>query len=229
MKIGIIVAMRKELDLLLPLLEGDQKVDSANSYKFYCGKIGSHEVVAMQCGIGKVNAAISTYEALKAYEPDLVLNTGVAGGCDDSMHPLDVVVATEVAYHDVWCGPETAYGAAAGLEQFLRAAPSVVEAARRVAVSPRDKLGLICSGDKFISRVDEVEAIKKEFPAALAVDMESGAIAQVCTLMEVPFGVVRVISDTPGAADNISQYENFWTDAPRESFELLRNIIAQLA
>lgn len=228
MRIAILAAMSKELSLLLPLLSDKQELELGR-FRAVGGRMGSHDILAMQCGIGKVNAAISTYEALKAYEPDLVLNTGVAGGCDDSMHPLDVVVATEVAYHDVWCGPETAYGAAAGLEQFLRAAPSVVEAARRVAVSPRDKLGLICSGDKFISRVDEVEAIKKEFPAALAVDMESGAIAQVCTLMEVPFGVVRVISDTPGAADNISQYENFWTDAPRESFELLRNIIAQLA
>ena len=227
MKIAILAAMSKELGLLHPLLS-DRTDVNLGRYQAVSGRMGNHEVLAMQCGIGKVNAAISTYEAIQAYDPDLVLNTGVAGGCDLSMHPLNVVVAEAVAYHDVWCGPETAYGAAAGLEQLLLPSAQVVETAQREVWTDRVKFGLICSGDKFISRPEEVEAIKREFPAALAVDMESGAIAQVCTLLGVPFGVVRVISDTPGSADNISQYKDFWSAAPRESFELLRKLIESL-
>lgn len=229
MKIGIIVAMRKELDLLLPLLEGDQKVDSANSYKFYCGKIGSHEVVAMQCGIGKVNAAMGTLTLIERYAPELVINTGVAGGTDASMHVLDLLVAEAVSYHDVWCGPETEYGAAAGLGVYMKTYAPVVEECRRLFADDKSvRFGLLSSGDRFIVSEDEVKAIKSHFPEALGADMESGAIAQVCLLRGVPFNVLRVISDTPGQEENISQYENFWSDAPKETFlalcELLKNL-----
>ena len=66
------------------------------------------------------------------------------------------------------------------------------------------------------------------YPDALAVDMESAAIAQVCYLKNVPFICMRVISDTPGGDDNISQYENFWADAPRHTFEALKALLATI-
>jgi adenosylhomocysteine nucleosidase len=93
---------------------------------------------------------------------------------------------------------------------------------------PNMQHGLICSGDKFISTAEEVDEIKHHFQDALAVDMESATIAQVCTLRNVPFNILRVISDTPGAEENISQYENFWTDAPKEAFMNLRQILERL-
>lgn len=227
MKIGIIVAMEKELRLLLPEIE-DLSERQSGMCRLYEGKIGSHEIVAMQCGIGKVNAAVKTLEMIESCKPDLVINTGVAGGADKSMHPLDVVVADSVAYHDVWCGPGTKTGHAAGMPLVMEPDSRVIEICREAGSDSSVRYGLICSGDRFISEAAEVAVIKAAFPEALAVDMESAAIAHVCTLCGVPFAVIRVISDTPGEADNISQYENFWSDAPAETFAILRGIVKAL-
>lgn len=220
--------MEKELKLLLPLLHEGKK-GNVEGHTLHYGIIGNCEVAIMQCGIGKVNAALTTDCAIRTFKPDMVLNSGVAGGADASMNVLDVVVATNVAYHDVWCGPGTQWGAAAGLEVMMGCDKRVAEAAeRRLNNDTHLKFGLICSGDIFVSREEEVAIIKKHFPKALAVDMESGAVAQTCLRHNVPFGVIRVISDTPGQADNISQYENFWTDAPKATFEALKGIISEL-
>ncbi|MDE7145997.1 MAG: 5'-methylthioadenosine/S-adenosylhomocysteine nucleosidase, partial [Duncaniella sp.] len=88
------------------------------------------------------------------------------------------------------------------------------------------KPGLIVSGEKFIESKAEVDAIRKHFPQAMAIDMESAAIAQVCYLKDVPFFCMRLISDTPWCNhDNSRQYENFWEDAPKHSFDLILNLL----
>lgn len=220
MKTGIIVAMDKEMALLLPLLDDHAQV-TINDYTFHTGRLGKHEVVAVKCGIGKVNAAIATLTLIENFHPNLVINTGVAGGTGGSAGILDVVVADRVAYHDVWCGPGTVEGQAAECPAFFEPALS----AESILALGGVKTGLIASGDIFVSRPEDVKRILTLYPDAVAVDMESAAIAHVCTLKNVPFLVVRVISDTPGAADNISQYENFWTDAPQSTFATLQRIL----
>ena len=229
MIIGIIVAMRKELDLLLPLLENRSETEHINNYEFQAGTVGRHGVVLMQCGIGKVNAAIGALTLIDSFNPDCIINTGVAGGAAPSMHVLDLLIATGVAYHDVWCGPGTEYGAAAGCDKILLPWQKLVDKAHEVLPQENKyRYGLICSGDKFISTEAEISEIKGHFPDALAVDMESAAIAQVCGMKKVPFGIIRAISDTPGQEDNISQYANFWNDAPAETFKALMAILATL-
>ena len=225
MKIGIIVAMHKELELLLPLLQNSEE-SRMSGCEFYRGKVGRHDVIAMQCGIGKVNAAIGTLTLVNSFLPDFVINSGVAGGADKSISVMDVVAGARVAYHDVWCGPESELGQVQGL-------PLYFEGARRLLdlVPDREGIhkGLICSGDQFIDTLDAVSRIKGNFPEALAVDMESGAIAQVCHLNKVPFLALRVISDSPGAShDNTRQYLDFWADAPQETFNLVKDIITRL-
>lgn len=222
MKIAIIAAMDKELALLLPLVP-DHTTVNVNGFEYYRGHFGAHELVITRCGIGKVNAAISTLTLIGTFHPQLVINTGVAGGARGGAGVLDVVVADRVAYHDVWCGEGTKPGQAAGCPEAFECVldDSVFEGldVRR---------GLIASGDRFISTAAEVDAIKAVWPDAVAVDMESAAIAHVCYVKCVPFAVVRVISDTPGEADNISQYENFWTDAPERTFAVVKDIIDRL-
>lgn len=224
--VAVIVAMRKELDLLLPLL-GDATVVNEGHTTYHVGSIGDRRVVAMQCGIGKVNAAVGAYALISRFAPSLVINTGVAGGAGAAAGILDIVVADAVAYHDVWCGPGTEPGQAAGL-------PARLECDRRVTSLPclngRDGVrhGLIASGDIFISRPEEIGRIRGIYPDVLAVDMESAAIAHVCALTRTPFVCIRVVSDTPGAADNISQYENFWDDAPRHTFGILSSVLHDL-
>lgn len=159
----------------------------------------------------------------------MVINTGVAGGADLQVHRMDVVVGSEICYHDVWCGPGNDYGCIEGLPLFYKSNDKLTEIATKITDKGRIIPGLICSGDKFISKVEEVADIKSHFPGALAVDMESASIAQVCHLKGVSVFVLRIISDTPGAeADNYSQYTDFWGSAPVHTFEILSDILSQL-
>ncbi len=225
MKIGIIVAMRKELDLLLPLLQ-DSEESRMSGFEFHCGKMGRHDVMVMQCGIGKVNAAMGALMLVNHFAPNFVINSGVAGGADKSVNVMDVVAGEKVSYHDVWCGPESELGRVQGLPLYFEGSTKLLELLPESGDIHR---GLICSGDQFIDTMDEVNRIKGNFPEALAVDMESGAIAQVCYQCSVPFLALRVISDSPGAShDNTRQYLDFWTDAPRETFKLVKDIITKL-
>lgn len=225
MKIGIIVAMHKELELLLPLLQNSEE-SRMGGCEFHRGKVGRHDVIVMQCGIGKVNAAIGTLILVNSFLPDFVINSGVAGGADSSVNVMDVVAGARVAYHDVWCGPESELGQVQGLPLYFQGAERLLD-----LVPDREGIhkGLICSGDQFIDTIEAVNRIKGNFPDALAVDMESGAIAQVCHLSKVPFLALRVISDSPGAShDNTRQYLDFWNDAPQETFNMVKDIITRL-
>lgn len=225
MKIGIIVAMDKELALLTPMIAAESTV-TLNDTEFHTGRLGRHEVVIVKCGIGKVNAAIRTLTLIENFHPALIVNTGVAGGTGHGAGILDVVLASEIAYHDVWCGPGTEPGQAAGCPPTFTS-PLDDEAVESLNLGPV-KRGLVASGDIFVSHPEDVERILELYPEAIAVDMESGAIAQVCHIKNVPFICLRVISDTPGAADNIAQYENFWEDAPRHTFDTLSTLLSAL-
>lgn len=225
MRIGIIAAMSKEQELLLPLMQ-DRTEKKIDHLVFYSGTAGSHELVVMQCGIGKVNAAIGAVNMIKNYSPDLIINSGVAGGGDASVHVMDVVVSNRIAYHDVWCGPESILGAVQGLPLYYEAPRHVLEL---LPQRSDIKCGLICSGDQFIDTKEAYERIKQSFPDVLAIDMESASIAQTCHIYDIPFLSIRVISDSPGAStDNTSQYNDFWTDAPEHTFELVKTIIHRL-
>lgn len=227
MKIAIIVAMEKELNLLLSELSNHTETD-LDGITVYTGLINGHEVVACKCGIGKVNAALRTQRVLHAFEPELVINSGVAGGTDNSMKIGEVLVADGVAYHDVWCGPGTEYGAADGFPRIFTPWKHGADILKSLSESnPSDtlKFGLLCSGDKFISTPDEVKEIKSHFPEALGCDMESAAIAQTCMANGVSFMVVRVMSDMPGGGENLSEYQNFWNEAPASTFRIVKSLI----
>ena len=227
MKIGILAAMDKEVALLLPLLEDKRDVE-LDGRKAYVGRIGANEVCVMKCGIGKVNSALNAYRMIGWFHPELVINSGVAGGADASMAVGSLLIATEAAYHDVWCGPGTEWGQIDGMPRRFSMDKALVEACRALPGLEDARYGLICSGDRFIRKVDEVDFIKSEFPDALACDMESASIAHACLDKRVPFAVVRVVSDTPGQADNISQYKDFWTTAPEKTFQAVWSIINSL-
>lgn len=226
MKIGVIVAMDKELSLLMPLLENPVHT-SVNGFTFHCGTIGQSSIIAMKCGIGKVNAAMGTMTLIDQFSPELIINTGVAGGTGGNAGVLDIVVGTRIAYHDVWCGPGTEWGDAAGCPRFFHTS-DMVNNLPCLHEGDMVKHGLVCSGDVFVSAPEILARIRSLYPDVDAVDMESAAIAQVCHLRKVPFACMRIISDTPGADDNIAQYQNFWEEAPKHTFDMLRQIINEL-
>ena len=212
MKIGVLTAMQSEFEQLAALL-GNARECVHCGFSYLVGTLGANEIVLMRCGIGKVNAAVGAAELLRAFSPDAVVSTGVAGGIDECLGVMDVVVSSSMVYHDVWCGMGCEYGQIQGM-------PAVFPVAEHA--------GLICTGDKFITNREELNEIKSNFPAGLAVDMESAAIAQTCHIYGVPFVSFRIISDTPGVDKHIEQYENFWGEMANRSFGITRMFLSNL-
>lgn len=216
--------MDKELQLLMPMISNQATIEQHN-HKYITGKIASHNVAVIKCGIGKVNAALATREIVESFSPDLIINTGVAGGTG-AAKVLDVVISTGVAYHDVWC-PGSEYGQVEGCPRIFETPERFVQLAC-LSGSSNIKKGIIASGDIFVNSPEQVAHILNLYPDALAVDMESGAVAQTAWLAGIDFLAVRIVSDTPGGEDNISQYQNFWNDAPKRAFEILMTILQEV-
>ena len=227
MKIGIIVAMSVEFDQLTRLMSGHRE-ETVRGMKFTLGQIGQHEIVLIQCGIGKVNAAMGTTLLIGHYTPECIVSTGCAGGIDNCLEVMDVVVSTELAYHDVSIGDGYELGQVQGLPPHFTAEKKLVETALGLTTQTKIHAGLICTGDQFITSKTELAKIKQNFPEALAVDMESAAIAQVCYLQKVPFVSFRIISDTPGADGHQQQYNNFWGEMAGHSFKVTQQFLTNI-
>lgn len=221
MKIAVIAAMSKELQLIIHLLDKPSTV-SINNIVYHYGYIAGHEVVAVQSGVGKVNAAISTLTLIESFHPAIIINTGVAGGLGCT-NVLDVVIPSSIGYHDVWCGPDTVRGQADGCPRLFEC-PLPADLVAQLGA----KSGILASGDYFIFQPHEVEHVLSVYPEAVAVDMESAAIAHTCYLKDVPFVAIRVVSDTPGVEDNYACYHDFWAEAPERTFATLTQLLERL-
>ena len=209
MKICIIVAMESEYALMHKLLEA--------------GGVPGHELVLERCGMGKVNAAVVATELIAREHPDLVISTGVAGSTSHSVHTGDFVVSRQIVFHDAWYGEGNEYGQVQGLPARFSAPEQLVQKAAKLGAIP----GLITSGDKFIEDSKDVQFILSHFPDALAVDMESGALAQTCYLKGVPFISIRLISDGNDDA-HMEAYKNFWKTAGDESFRMVHSFLESI-
>ncbi len=220
-KIGIICALAQEEQQLISRLT-TQRAVQAGPFQFTQGTLNGCEFILLRCGMGKVNAALGTLELIKNFTPDYILNSGVAGGLNPALHTLDSVVGDRYVYHDVWCGDGNDYGQVQELPTFFPASSVLLAAAKRAyAQTPHAvHTGLICTGDQFISGKEPVAKILHHFPQALACDMESAAMAQVCYRYHVPFLSMRLISDVAGKTEtNQTQYDNFWQEMAHTGFE----------
>lgn len=216
MSLALISAMPDELEAVLALLPDEQRIALAGR-SFWQGHLHGQTVVAVLCGIGKVAAATTTALLIQRFGASQVVMTGVAGGLGEGVAVGDVVVARELLQHDMDASPifvrheVPGYGLSrfaadpALSERLLRASsatlrdPQAALGAEAVAAfglqAPRVHHGLLISGDRFVSRSTESAALQAELPDALAVDMESAAVAQVCADFRVPVAVLRTISD----------------------------------
>ena len=194
------------------------------------GTLGGNSITVRKCGIGKVNAAVSSLEMIRDLHPDLVVNTGIAGAVKHRAGRGDVVVADKVAYHDVWCGEGIPWGQVQGLPMYFACSPAACAKARDAASGTGATVhsGLLCSGDRFVVGSTMDKECLGHFPDAIAVDMESGAVAQVCHLKEVPFVAIRIISDVAEDEDQLVDYAKFFSDAAKESFSILERILKDL-
>ena len=182
----------------------------------------------IKSGIGKADAARAATEFILTEHPDCIINSGCAGGVGKGLHVCDIVVGSQVAYHDVWCGEGNLPGQVQGLPQRFDADPALLRAALSLQTAQPVRSGLICTGDQFISTVEEDEAIRGLYPDALACDMESASIAQVCHLYGVPFLSFRIISDTRSGGNRFSDYTGFWERIADGSFNFIRELLEKL-
>ena len=227
MKIGIIAAMSSEYKQVALLLS-EKEEHTVGIYQYTKGKIHNNTIILTQCGIGKVNAAAGAVELIRNFQPDCIISTGVAGGIDKCLKVMDVVASSHIVYHDVWCGEGNAYGQIQGLPTFFEGNQTLLECAKSINTETPIHGGLICSGDKFITDRKELDEIKSNFPEGLAVDMESGAIAQICHIYNVPFISFRIISDTPGTENHWEQYTNFWGEMADRSFGVTKAFLESI-
>lgn len=225
--IGVLTAMSVEYKQIASILT-DTKTEKIGPHEFLKGTLGNKEIILMQCGIGKVNAASGVTNMIIHYKPDGIVSTGVAGGIDVCLRVMDVVVSTQTCYHDVSCGDDVDPGQVQGLPRFFDSSKEMVEKAKALESDVRIVPGLICTGDQFITNREQLNAIKATYPEGLAVDMESAAIAQVCHLYGIPFASFRIISDTPGAEAHFEEYLNFWQTMADKSFSVTRLFLNSL-
>ncbi|OZT86528.1 5'-methylthioadenosine/S-adenosylhomocysteine nucleosidase [Vibrio sp. 03_296] len=230
MKVGIIGAMQQEVAILKEAMTNAQTVSKAGC-TFYSGQINGVEVVLLQSGIGKVAAAIGTTILLDEYQPDMVLNTGSAGGFDSSLNLGDVVISTEVRHHDA---DVTAFGYEMGQMAGQPAAFIADEKLMNLAEKALEQMdgqhavrGLICTGDAFVCTAERQAFIRQHFPSVIAVEMEASAIAQTCHQFKVPFVVVRAISDVADKESPMS-FEEFLPLAAKSSSEMVFKMLELL-
>ena len=211
-RIAIVSAMAQELHGLQHRLSGAACQQRAGR-EFWLGQLGAHDAVLVLSGIGKVAAATTATLLLSGgFEVDRIVFTGVAGGLGPA-RVGDVVVADGLVQHDMDASPlfpryevplygQARFAADAALSAALQAAAASALAGLHLdhladfgVVDPQLRTGLVLSGDRFVASASEAAALKQAFPAALAVEMEGAAVAQVCHDFGVPFAVLRCISD----------------------------------
>ncbi|MDR1286563.1 MAG: 5'-methylthioadenosine/S-adenosylhomocysteine nucleosidase [Treponema sp.] len=231
---GIIGAMEDEIVLLRGTMTGMEVVRIAD-FEFYSGKIEGKEAVLLRSGIGKVNAAVGCTFLVDRFKPDLVINTGSAGGIDPTLSIGDAIISDGLLHYDAdVTGFDYEPGQIPGMPAVFTVPPHLVfEAGQAVEELVREGTlpsgfrhvrGVIGSGDVFVHTSERVNAIRAAFPAVRAVEMEGAAIAQTCFLLKTPAVIIRAVSDIAGAESPIS-FGQFLPVASKHSAEIVRRMI----
>ncbi|WP_146335222.1 5'-methylthioadenosine/S-adenosylhomocysteine nucleosidase [Bacillus licheniformis] len=227
MKIAVIGAMEEEVTILRSKLEQTNREVIANC-EFTSGFYEGKEVVLLKSGIGKVNAAMSTTILLDRFKPDVVINTGSAGGFHHSLNVGDIVISTEVRHHDVDVTAfDYEYGQVPNLPAAYKADNALIQAAEDEASELghiQVVKGTIATGDSFMSDPDRVAFIRGKFEDLYAVEMEAAAVAQVSYQFNTPFVVIRALSDIAGKESEIS-FDQFLEQAAKHSTDLVLRMI----
>lgn len=226
-KLGIIVAEVEEYDAVITILESI-KCKKIYGLNFTIGSINSLNIVLVRSGVGKVNAARTTQILIDNFDIDYVLNVGSAGSVNDELNIGDVIVAKEVVQHDF---DVTAFGRdkgfIPGVGKYFQSNEILFDKLINLNISNINlKSGVIASGDQFITNIDLKNSIASEFNAD-CVEMEGGAVAQVCQMAGKPFCIIRSISDKPNGSNHID-FNEFLKLASENCakivYELIKNI-----
>ena len=229
--IGIIGAMDKEVEELKASMDAVSVVEKAGM-EFYNGILEGKGVVIVRSGVGKVNAAACTQLLIDKFNPDVIVNTGIAGSLDAKINIGDIVLSTDALEHDM---DVTGLGYKKGIIPDQDVSIFVAdEKIRKIAKESCEKVntdiavfeGRVVSGDQFISGREKKDEIKKEFDG-LCTEMEGASIAHVSYLNNVPFLIIRAISDKADDSAN-EDYPSFQKKAIKHSVSLVKEMIKNM-
>lgn len=231
-RIGIIGAMQVEVDLLIQAMrsQGPVSMKSIASRDFYEGNLNGTPVVVVQCGVGMVNAALCAQALITSFSATAVINTGIAGSLDPAIDIGDVVLSTDSINH-IMDVQNLGYqpGQTPGIDVVGYPAS---ETLRKIAGSAAQSLSLryhegrVASGDRFVREDGEKERIKAAFHASCC-EMEGAAIAQTCYLSNIPYLIVRAISDKADGSASVD-YPTFETKAAHDCAALTMEMMQRL-
>ncbi|MBQ6374766.1 MAG: 5'-methylthioadenosine/adenosylhomocysteine nucleosidase [Clostridia bacterium] len=229
--IGILGAMQAEVDRLISAIRNCETRDVLG-HRFYTGTIDGHRVVISRCGVGKVNAAVSAQTMIMAFDPKIIINTGVAGSLTSAFGILDVAVAIDAVQHDY---DTTALGEPAGAlsisGELVTYFPCdsmwrdrLLDASRSLGI--RALPARIASGDRFITNSEDKRRIVNTFSAQVC-EMEGAAIAQTCYIAGVPCAILRAISDSTDGNHSM-EYAEFLPLAVEKSCSILLTMLQDM-
>lgn len=226
--IGIIGAMHEEIVELKGNLKNIEEREIAGML-FMKGKLNEKEVVLVESGIGKVNAAICTTILINEFKSKKVIFTGVAGGVNPILNVGDIVISADLIQHDV---DVTAFGCKYGeiprMDNYIFKADEILsekayQAAKYLFKDKNIVKGRVLSGDQFVSSAEKTKWFQDTFNGD-CVEMEGASVAHVCYLFNIPYVVIRSISDKADHSAGVD-FNTFKHEAARVSKEIVLNII----
>ena len=228
--IGILGAMSVEIDEIKSRIEG-KTIETVGGFEFVKGVLNGKKVIAAECGIGKVNAAVCAQTMILTYKPDLIINVGVGGSLNPALRYGDMAIADKVVQHDF---DTSCIGDPIGLVAtvnriYFDCDPETVACVKAVVdemEGVRGMVGTIASGDQFVADAAVKARIVENF-GAISCEMEGGAISHACLLGGVKCAVIRSISDNADEGST-TDYGQFVKLAAARSTEVLCRVMEKL-
>ncbi|CAL4320144.1 5'-methylthioadenosine/adenosylhomocysteine nucleosidase [Buchnera aphidicola] len=231
MKIGIVIAINEEITILFEKLK-KLKIIKYEIYgiKLYSGYFNKTKIILTKSGIGKVSNSIACTILIKIYHVNLIINIGSAGKLTDNIKVFDIILANKICHHDINLknfGYEI--GVIPNFPKIFKIDKSLKNHTKKILSLSKMKYieGLIVSGEQFINNTKKKQYILTNFPNAIAVDMESSAISQACFQFQIPYIIIKIISDHSNKSSYIEFKKNIHVIA-KMSYKILKNIINKI-
>ena len=225
---GIIAAMQEEMQEIKKIMI-EIREEQIYELVFIEGKINDVNVVLVESGVGKVNAARTTQILIDQFEVEAIINVGSAGAANDELDIGDIVIGKKLVQHDF---DITAFGHPKGfisnVGECVESDTKLIEKMEQTILGLQNeefkiKVGTIASGDIFCTEIKMKEKIRNKFEAD-AIEMEGAAVAQICKLDNIPFIVVRSISDSPNGNNNIT-FDQFLEKASKRCAQIIKEFL----
>lgn len=224
--IGIIAAMQEEVNELLALMQDTQKQEHSH-IRFYVGKLQEKDIVLMESGVGKGNAAMSCTVLLERFAPTHIINIGTAGGLSLEENILDIVVSERIVQHDY---DTSCIDGEAGIGLYFESDENLRQACMKVLTEVKKPyhVGMIASGDQFVHSEQQLHHLHTLFPEAICAEMEAGAIAQVCSSYQVPYVILRSLSDIAPKKDSHMDFLEYVKHASKTSAKVCEQLMKHI-